>query len=352
MALWGNNDNKFSGGTVSLNYGTRTVTGTGTTFGETGAAQVGDVIRFGTNAFGGSTGFMGDAVIVSVASTISLKIDSTAGLSQSEITDTQFEISESPKYLPTDSAHNQNYGSPFHDPDRLKLSTTTAARVAVGATIVFVNDNPITANLAAGDLLAWGPHIIGQRGNVFAGTSTSILLNTGVVSSIYEYHAVRGENYAVGSGTVKVTERTRSGDFHSLFEIKVGDTFKSGSNSIGIGTITFNFPGQRLLTLDTPLTQEVAGGAEVDIERGLESGASVNLFGAETLNRKESAVAGLGAAESDSAATTKFALTSAGWVGITTYLDNAGELRVKTETFVAMSGIQTGNTDPYPPFAS
>ena len=349
MALWGNKDNKGSGGTVSLNYGTRTVTGTGTTFGETGAAQVGDVIRFGTNAFGGPANFMGDAVIVSIASTISLKIQSTAGLSQSEITDTQFEISESPKYLPTDSAHNQNYGSPFHDSDRLKLTTTTTARVAVGDTIVFVADDPTAANLAAGDLLAWGPIIMGQRGNVHSGTTTSILLNNGVVGSIYEYHAVPG-TYATGSSTVKITERIRSGDLHPLTEVKVGDTFKSGTNSIGIGTISKNFPNQRLLTLDTPLTQDVEGGAEVEIERGLTSGDQVILFGNETLSGKESAVAGLSNASNEAAANTKFELTSVGWVGITTYTDNEGSLRVKTETLVAMSGIETGNTAPYPPF--
>ena len=50
---------------LSLNYGNKTVTGTGTTFGQTGAAQVGDVIRFGS-AFGGTTGFAGDAVITSI----------------------------------------------------------------------------------------------------------------------------------------------------------------------------------------------------------------------------------------------------------------------------------------------
>ena len=37
----------------------------------------------------------------------------------------------------------------------------------------------------------------------------------------------------------------------------------------------------------------------------------------------------------------------AGWVGIMTYVDMHGELRTKTETFVAASGIQTGNR-PYP----
>ena len=32
-----------------------------------------------------------------------------------------------------------------------------------------------------------------------------------------------------------------------------------------------------------------------------------------------------------------------GWVGITTYVDCHGNLRVKSETFVAMSGITTNN---------
>ena len=46
MALWGNNDNVDSTGIVTCNYSTRVVTGSGTSFGETGSAQVGDVIRF------------------------------------------------------------------------------------------------------------------------------------------------------------------------------------------------------------------------------------------------------------------------------------------------------------------
>ena len=39
--------------------------------------------------------------------------------------------------------------------------------------------------------------------------------------------------------------------------------------------------------------------------------------------------------------------TSAGWVGVTTYIDNRGELRVKKEVLVAMSGITTGNYPLY-----
>lgn len=37
----------------------------------------------------------------------------------------------------------------------------------------------------------------------------------------------------------------------------------------------------------------------------------------------------------------------AGWVGVTTYMDMHNTLRIKSETFVAASGIQTGNR-PYP----
>ena len=40
--------------------------------------------------------------------------------------------------------------------------------------------------------------------------------------------------------------------------------------------------------------------------------------------------------------------TGAGWVGIQTYNGVEGELRVKKEVLVAMSGISTGNTPVYP----
>jgi hypothetical protein len=39
--------------------------------------------------------------------------------------------------------------------------------------------------------------------------------------------------------------------------------------------------------------------------------------------------------------------TGAGWVGVTTYNDQHGNLRVKKEILVAMSGITTGNTPIY-----
>lgn len=45
--------------------------------------------------------------------------------------------------------------------------------------------------------------------------------------------------------------------------------------------------------------------------------------------------------ETASNVTTQYAVTHAGWVGIKTYVDSEGNLRVKSETLVAMSGITT-----------
>ena len=45
---------------------------------------------------------------------------------------------------------------------------------------------------------------------------------------------------------------------------------------------------------------------------------------------------------------TAFEVPHAGWVGIQTYLDQHGTLRVKSEVLVAMSGITTGNRPTFP----
>ena len=94
MALWGNNDNVTSAGTVSLNYGTGVVTGNASCkFGDAGSAQEGDVIRFTKSGV-----YFGDAVIKSIASNTSLTIGSTNGLSGAAISASGFTITQLPKY--------------------------------------------------------------------------------------------------------------------------------------------------------------------------------------------------------------------------------------------------------------
>ena len=120
MALWGSNDNLVSSGTVNLNYTTKVVTGSGTTFGTVGFGVTGDVIRFGIK--GGT--YYGDAVIVSTASTTSLTIGSTDGISGAAIAGTSYYLSELPKSSVLDSSYSETQTG--YDKNVYGISTATS----------------------------------------------------------------------------------------------------------------------------------------------------------------------------------------------------------------------------------
>ena len=106
MALWGNNDNVTSRGTVTVNYATKVVTGngggSGTQFGAAGSAQVGDVIRFTK----GDT-YFGDAVIDTITSATVCSIASTNGLTGGAISASDFTVTQIPKYTIDDSSFSR-----------------------------------------------------------------------------------------------------------------------------------------------------------------------------------------------------------------------------------------------------
>ena len=106
MALWGNNDNVTSRGTVTVDYAAKTILGngggSGTQFGNAGSAQVGDVIRITK----GST-YHGDAVIDSITDNRNISIASTNGLSGATISAAGFTISQLPKYTINDSSFRE-----------------------------------------------------------------------------------------------------------------------------------------------------------------------------------------------------------------------------------------------------
>ena len=106
MALWGNKDNITSRGTVTVDYAAKTVLGnaggSGTQFGATGSAQVGDVIRF-TKA----GDYFGDAVITTITDARNLSIGSTAGLSGAAISGSDFTVSQLPKFTITDGSFSE-----------------------------------------------------------------------------------------------------------------------------------------------------------------------------------------------------------------------------------------------------
>ena len=98
MALWGAKDNIGAAqGTVALNYANKTVTGSGTTFGDTDSIQVGDIIRFGDMTDNDPDKYFGDAVVLTIASNTSLTIASTESLSGAAIASTTYTASQLPK---------------------------------------------------------------------------------------------------------------------------------------------------------------------------------------------------------------------------------------------------------------
>ena len=247
MALWGNNDAKGSGGTVSLAYATLVVTGSGTTFGQVGAAATGDVIRFGARA--GT--YYGDAVIVGIASTTQLSIGRTCGLSGATISGVAFDISELPKYTIKDKRYQQIFTDPTET--TVEVRTTAAATAGVGTNIV------------------------------------AIASTTGVI---------------------------------------VGDTLVSGSVSKVVTSIA-----STTVSLASTIAASITSGASINFTR-VSGGYEASIYGV--------ADAGISDAQG-----TVYELTHEGWVGIMTYRDSEGNLRVKKETLVAMSGITTGNTPLY-----
>ena len=257
MALWGNNDNVGSGGTVTLDYSNKvvsgwagTATGTGTTFGQIGAAKTGDIISFGQH---GSGTYFGEAVIVSIASSLQCTIASTEALNGSAIAGVNFTISEKPIFTLGDATYNiKRDGSTSLGP--IETTGTADAASGIATDIVFV-------------------------------TGTSSFLS-------------------------------------------VGNVLVNGSDNIPVSAIAAT-----TISLGSTIGTAIAAGDTLTFKEW-EGGYDAFVYGV--------ASGGVSAAEG-----TQYE-TGVGWVGVTTYNDNSGALRVKKEILVAMSGISTGNSPAYP----
>ena len=257
MALWGNNDAVGSGGTVTLDYSNKvvsgwagTATGTGTTFGQIGAAKTGDIISFGQH---GSGTYFGEAVIVSIASSLQCTIASTEALNGSAIAGVNFTVSEKPIYTLGDATYNiKRDGSTSLGP--IETTGTADAASGIGTNLVFVS-----------------------------GTSSFL---------------------------------------------SVGNVLVNGSDNIPVSAIAAT-----TISLGSTIGTAISGGDTLTFKEW-EGGYDAFVYGV--------ASGGNSAAEG-----TQFE-TGVGWVGVTTYNDNSGALRVKKEILVAMSGISTGNSPAYP----
>jgi len=241
MSLWGNNDSVYSTGTVAVNLGTKTVTGTAgvVTFTSAGI-KTGDIITVGTG------GTYGQAVITGFTST-TISIASTgAFVAISTIPAVAYNINEQPIYTLHDSTFNNrnDVASSFTNLGVTGTATTTAG---IGTNII--------------------PVVVGTK------------------------------------------------------DVIVGDAIVNNGNNIVISTI-----GATTVSLASTISAGISTGDTVQFRRRTD-GYFKDVFGVDAI-------------EVGVARTTKYAVAHSGWVGIMTYIDTHGNLRVKSEVLVA-GGIST-----------
>lgn len=97
MSLWGKKDDVYSAGTITVNYSTKVVTGSGTTF---SALSVGDVITIGT------AGTFGQAIVAGITSDTLISIATTQYLSGAAISAQEWTANQQPKFLLGDSNYS------------------------------------------------------------------------------------------------------------------------------------------------------------------------------------------------------------------------------------------------------
>tara|TARA_A100001015_G_C14958691_1_gene699903 strand:+ start:332 stop:844 length:513 start_codon:yes stop_codon:yes gene_type:complete len=106
------------------------------------------------------------------------------------------------------------------------------------------------------------------------------------------------------------------------------------------------------IAIGDSITYRGAGGADADvIDLGQNLTDAISADDTLTFKRRQAGydayVYGVASGGVDASEGTQFE-TGVGWVGVTTYMDNDNNLRVKKEILVAMSGISTGNSPSYP----
>ena len=209
MALWGNNDSKATKGAdggvglvTNFNYSASahgydalTLFGSNTQWGETGHAGEGDVIRIGRRG-AGITKYMGDVVVVSVATTMRVSVASSASIvgtavtnmSDSKFLGTSFTVSEMPIFatqdLQGDRYRNTNSsGTPTAAPSSDSLvygiSTAAAGQAQATSTSAYYNTNEgwvgITTYLDnGGNLRVKSEVLVAMSGIATAGVGTGI----------------------------------------------------------------------------------------------------------------------------------------------------------------------------------
>ena len=396
MALWGNNDavTVTPTGKVSLAYTDAgytninnagigstgwVLTGTATSFGNPGYGKTGDVIAIGfpKNTLGVGT-YYGEAVIVGIAATNQISIAGTEGLNSVIIGDTtgllrytglgtMYQIRESPQYTHTTAQYSEN--SAHISQDFATFQTifvgTAASAVGVGTSSIFVNVegagiNP-TGTMGPNSFLIVGTDTVLNDGNNIAisGIGTAIVAagsSSGVGFSTIYLDTTQIPHIAPNHIGVRLANATESNPFISISGYAATSVSLASTipYNVGVGSaIEFQqvqgFVDGLIIGLESPVTAAIADGDTFNIQR-LHGGYDAHVYSVDANLvgiASDATVGGEDQAYFTPAGAQGAFKTSAGWVGVTTYIDNTGRLRVKKEVLVAMSGITTGNYPVY-----
>tara|TARA_B100000927_G_scaffold289747_1_gene286959 strand:+ start:2649 stop:3152 length:504 start_codon:yes stop_codon:yes gene_type:complete len=151
-------------------------------------------------------------------------------------------------------------------------------------------------------------------------------------------------------GTIAVDGTTVTGTGTTFTtDVEVGQVIRVGARG-GVGThygaaVITGITSDRVLTIDTTDGLSATSIATTSYFVTTLPKSSV-LDSVYQEGRSDADALVYGTATADHGGTA-YDLDHAGWVGVTTYMDMHGNLRVKKETLVAMSGITTGSL-PYP----
>ena len=333
MALWGNDDNLVSSGTVSLNYTTKAVTGAGTTFGTTGFGEVGDVIRFGSRGSGGT--YFGEAVIVSVANTQSCTIDDTAGLSGAAISGAGYYLSQLPKQTTTDHTWSGKHRAAPTFKNHLTRSAIDASAVAelnIPIDIISIGSPNNQIDLAVGDHYLDSPGADTGTGIEVIGVGTANATNTSLaIVGSDKVFVVAPPGVVVGDEITVVTGGVSGATVASIAStyVTLAGTATTLSTAVAKDA-RVQFVSDTVVSLASTISSGISTGDVLYFQRR-SGGYDKLIYG---ISDTTSALY-----DGDSG---NYRTEGGGWVGVTTYVDMHGNLRVKSETIVAMSGISTG----------
>ena len=346
MALWGDLDNinvnsaglygppTGTASTIMFDYGTGICTGaTGiSSWGRTGFAGTGDQIRFGIKDETGT--YYGDATIISIANSESLTIGSTIGLSGADVSGvaTQYTVTQLPKYTVTNPKYSEDSLYNREAPSAKTFHVGYAHTIAgIGVSIIPVKKNKRKD---------WEPVKVGDY-----------ILNGS------DQHEILG----LGTATIETTEGFRVGLSTLYFDTTLTPGLHDNSRISIVGVTTMaarsvSAIGATQVTLGSTMTVAVSKGDILLITTDDVISLASTIASAISTNEKvqfqrfvggyDRYVYGLSTDGVDAASGSAYE-TGAGWVGVTTYIDNAYQLRVKKEILVAMSGITTGNIPVY-----